>query len=197
MLKRDDPRFIEFRVEAEIALLATVHHYEDLGLSSDEAIERVTSDIQGSLLGFPYFELPELDAYGWLPPTHSCIIEEFERRFGQSTRRRQELTVHVREIVRLGQEVGALRLIVGGSFVTSKENPGDVDAAMLVPQTFFKQLAASGDSAAKDLWDQSQSDSPVQLFLERNEESWWGWYRLFSLTLDPVHLYRGVVKIRL
>ncbi|MBI5757518.1 MAG: hypothetical protein HZA46_03245 [Planctomycetales bacterium] len=151
--------------------------------------------------------LPDFDELGWLPATHGCQIEEFSRRFGQSSARRKSLMMHVQEMVHQGRSVGARRLIIGGSFVTSAENPRDVDAAMLVSDDVFARLEGR-DSALLALYElstlNSSYDPAIQLFLAHEEKDWWGWYRLFSQPRDffrqpegADRLFRGVVEIRL
>ena len=144
--------------------------------------------------------LPLFDEFGWLSATHICSIEEFVRRFGESSDRRESLISHILSIVDLARNSGGLRLIVGGSFVTAERDPNDVDAAILVPKRFFERLNDGESSDVNALWELSQRQNrefPIDLYLEREETSWWSWFRLFGNSRHPVHLYRGVVEIRL
>lgn len=75
--------------------------------------------------------IPALDAHGLLPVgLHDCTIDEVEERFGQFTRsdRRVALMKQLRAYCgELRRVVQASFLVVDGSFVTSKDEPGDVD----------------------------------------------------------------------
>lgn len=195
MLKPDDPLFLDFRSEAQAALLRIVHDFEAQGLNPAQAIELATIEcgrlLNSQLIG----RLPDFDEHGGLPAAHRCSIEEFFRRFGSSSARRRELAAAFSEIVRLGRSVSA-RLVVGGSFVTTASEPNDIDAAMLVSADVIEQ-ADVPTTDAHGLMKLAQQCQPIQLFVERDELAWWSWFRLFTQTRDPVHLYRGVVEIEL
>ena len=77
---------------------------------------------------------------------------ELSFRFGTQTRRRRRLILRLRRWIELGRAVGALRLLVDGSFVTAKPDPDDVDAVMLVPASFPEQ-AQQGVEAALEFFD--------------------------------------------
>src|SRR5258708_4640013 len=86
-------------------------------------------------------ELPDFRSDGCLPiGVHVCSIAEATFRFGTGTRRRRRLVTRLRHWFDLGLEVGAERLLVDGSFVTSKKEPKDVDTVMLVPANFKTQV---------------------------------------------------------
>ena len=71
--------------------------------------------------------IPPFDEHGELPPgTHECTLAEFQERFAFSARRR-ELLHSLRGVLRALERAGVLRVWIGGSFVTTKQEPGDVD----------------------------------------------------------------------
>lgn len=195
MLGQDDLLFVQFRLEAETALLRIVHDFEAQGLSAADAIDQATFACSRLLNVEQIGELPAFDEQGRLPAAYRCSAEEFFRRFGSSSPRRRELSAAFLEVVRLGKSVAA-RLIVGGSFVTSAAEPDDVDAAMLVSPDVIEQ-ANLPTTAAHALHTLSQQATVIQLFVERDEVAWWSWFRLFTQTRDAVHLYQGVVEIEL
>ena len=208
MVDPNDPHWLEFRAYAQEALMDIVENLESQGVGTEEAIETAAGLLQSQLFApqnahLSYRngdELPLFNEFGWLPATHMCSIEEFVRRFGKSSDRREDLSHHILRIVKLAGNSGGERLIVGGSFVTAENEPNDVDAALLLSAAFFDRLKVGNDSNVNTLWELSgtQSDEfPIDLFLERDEASWWSWFRFFSESRDPVHLYRGVVEIRL
>ncbi|MBM3498583.1 MAG: hypothetical protein FJX74_07905 [Armatimonadetes bacterium] len=71
--------------------------------------------------------IPPFNEHGDLPPgAHESTWAEFEARFGFTARRR-ELLVSLRCVLDLLQRAGVTGGWVGGSFVTTKPEPGDVD----------------------------------------------------------------------
>lgn len=76
--------------------------------------------------------LPDLDEHGNLPPgIHRCSIDEVVARFGHGSLDRQLETAELRALVEWAREEGVLRLILGGSYVSDKAAPNDVDAVVL------------------------------------------------------------------
>lgn len=199
MLPRDDPRFLSFRDVAEQKLLRVIHDLQSQGWDTDAALDRAEEIVLSSLGSntLSLDRIPPFDERGWLPAAHQCDFGEFEARFAGASQRRRELLDEFRRIYQLALSCDAVRLIVGGSFITDVEEPGDVDAALLVPPEFFSSSLRTGETIAGELWRRSQQSRSVQLFIERDESAWWGWYRLFQGARDPVTLYRGVLEIRL
>ena len=72
--------------------------------------------------------IPSFDSGGSLPPgIHWAEWAEFEARFGQSAYRRRLLT-GLFEALLLLKTAGSATAYIDGSFVTTKEEPGDFDA---------------------------------------------------------------------
>ena len=72
--------------------------------------------------------LPELTRDGNLPPgIHWTTWKELADRFGWSPHRRR-LLKGLRQALRLLRDAGCAVVYVDGSFVTTKETPGDFDA---------------------------------------------------------------------
>jgi hypothetical protein len=73
--------------------------------------------------------IPDFDAFtGNLPGgEHAATWQDMRNRFGQ-TPWRQQLLAGMLDALRLLKAAGCLRVYVDGSFVTSKEEPGDFDA---------------------------------------------------------------------
>jgi len=71
--------------------------------------------------------IPPFSEDGHLPPgVHPCTWAGFEARFAFSARRRELLHSLTRALASL-RRAGVVCVWVGGSFVTTKEAPGDVD----------------------------------------------------------------------
>ena len=84
--------------------------------------------------------IPELRDDGYLPEgVHLSELEEIVARFG-NTPRRSRLIARIRIWVGLARSIGARRLLLAGSFVSAKPEPTDVDAVILLPESFANQL---------------------------------------------------------
>jgi hypothetical protein len=84
--------------------------------------------------------IPELNESGLLPEgIHDCTLDEISARFGrfQTTDRRVRLFEKLRALVEEERQAGlAVELIVDGSFVTDKPEPGDIDLVIVLPADF-------------------------------------------------------------
>jgi hypothetical protein len=92
--------------------------------------------------------LPDLTATGDLPlGVHRSSVSEMTLRFGTGSPRRRLLALRLERIYRIAAETGhLLRFAVFGSFVTSKQEPNDVDAFMVMDDN-FDMGAVSGEAA--------------------------------------------------
>jgi hypothetical protein len=106
------------------------------------------------------------------------------------------LIVRLRRWIELARAIGALRLLVDGSFVTAKAEPDDVDAVLFVPQN-FSELVAQGDEAALELEETFLTRQPEELFPAEDESVWQGWCEFFSRTREPDKRRKGLVEILL
>lgn len=82
--------------------------------------------------------IPGLDENGLLPPgVHDCAMEEVRKRFGsfQTTDRRCHLYEELQSYIADVRSTGlAIAIIIDGSFVTSKPDPGDIDLILVLPR---------------------------------------------------------------
>ncbi|HUG69303.1 MAG TPA: hypothetical protein VMM76_16245 [Pirellulaceae bacterium] len=73
--------------------------------------------------------LPDFDDIGNLPPgAHEATWDEIVLRFSWTSRRR-ELLAGLKVAMDPLREAGCRRVFVNGSFVTDKDEPGDIDVA--------------------------------------------------------------------
>ena len=73
--------------------------------------------------------LPPFEPTGRLPAgVHPATWPAFVERFGTSAQRLEQL-IKLEAALRLLRKAGCLRVFLGGSFVTAKSEPGDVDVA--------------------------------------------------------------------
>jgi SAM-dependent methyltransferase len=76
--------------------------------------------------------LPVLTAAGTLPGgIHLATLAEIQRHFGDNTDRRRQVFAVLEDIYNYSIQAGINRILLGGSFVTAKDFPGDLDAVLL------------------------------------------------------------------
>lgn len=82
--------------------------------------------------------IPGLDGDGFLPVgVHECSLDELQSRFGRFQRSDcrlklyAKLAAYLRDIRSAGL---ALWVVVDGSFVTGKDEPGDIDLVLVLPK---------------------------------------------------------------
>jgi hypothetical protein len=94
--------------------------------------------------------IPEFRPDGYLPlGLHLATQEEVAQRFGNATARRRGLMERVSEWLVLARTVRAHRLLLDGSFVTAKPDPGDVDAVCWLPSDFEDRYLAQAPEAIR------------------------------------------------
>jgi hypothetical protein len=83
--------------------------------------------------------IPEFDDNGYLPPgVYAASIDEIAERFGSQSEVRQAEMESLRWLVPLAKRAGIQRLIINGSFVTSVDEPNDVDCVLLTDEDYPK-----------------------------------------------------------
>ena len=80
---------------------------------------------------------PFADGINLPPGGHECTWDELVDRFC-SGYGRQNLCQRLRQLVERAKRCGALKVLVGGSFPTSKKEPGDLDLSWIVPESIRK-----------------------------------------------------------
>ena len=110
--------------------------------------------------------LPPFMESGDLPPgVHRAAFDEIRKRFGLGTPQRRRVFLRLERIHSLARGTGhAARMIVFGSFVTTKSEPNDVDIFLLMADSFdvsavtgetqllFDHLAADAHFGASVFW---------------------------------------------
>ena len=141
--------------------------------------------------------IPDFRDDGYLPVgLHIATEAEVVSRFGEITSHRRRLLPRLRRWLELAREVGAQRFMLGGSFVKAKPNPGDIDAAVLLPEDFRVQIMES-DAAALELDEMFETRLPPEIHPGGDEVDWEDWYELFRRTRDEDGRTKGVVEIEL
>ena len=76
--------------------------------------------------------LPTLDEHGNLPPgIHLASVESLVERFGSGSAEREVEIRELLDFIDWARTHGVRRIVVNGSFVTSKQRPNDVDVVVL------------------------------------------------------------------
>jgi hypothetical protein len=88
-------------------------------------------------------EIPEFQADGNLPPgIHAASLADVEARFGGTPVRERQLGL-MREVVTAAAPYKSIkRVLVWGSFVTSKPEPRDLDYSVVVSSEHFRTSVA-------------------------------------------------------
>ena len=90
--------------------------------------------------------IPALNELGYLPPgVHAASLDEVIARFGVGTEQRQAQGESLRWLLPISRQAGISRMLINGSFVTAREEPMEVDIALLQGPTY----SALSDSAAE------------------------------------------------
>lgn len=141
--------------------------------------------------------IPPFLENGLLPEgLHSSNPAEIEERFGRASSRRKELFERLMYFMDLARHCGATKMLIDGSFVTSKPDPGDVDVVIRLGQT-HEDLIAKQDMRALELERIFESREPKEAFAAYYEDRWEDWIRFFSKVKGSATLCKGLVEIKL
>jgi hypothetical protein len=126
--------------------------------------------------------IPNPNDFGNLPlGGHYCTWEEFNARFRTNPRRNQ-LCIQFEEIAAVARRCGFIKVMIGGSFPTSKSAPSDMDLAWITEPDVTKDtvkpdcLNLMEDSAAKRYYGWNMQYLPV----DSDEEKIQYWARQFG-----------------
>jgi hypothetical protein len=140
--------------------------------------------------------IPSFLENGLLPPgLHHADMSEVEDRFGKSTPRRRELFERLKMFVELAHLCGALKMLINGSFVTDKPEPGDVDVVIRLDQ-YHEELVAQSDPKALELERMFESREPKEAFAAFYEDRWEDWVEFFAKVKGNTALRKGLVEIK-
>jgi hypothetical protein len=144
-----------------------------------------------------HFTIPDFRVDGYLPEGVFPASEaEITFRFGAETKRRRRLILRVRHWIELARRVKARRLLLDGSFVTSKAEPKDVDAVLLLPTDFEAQVLA-GSEAAIELEEMMLTRRPEEIFGAEDETEWQFWLEFFGRTREFDRRRKGLIEVQL
>jgi hypothetical protein len=94
--------------------------------------------------------LPPFDEFGYSPPgIHACRVEELVARFGSGSPEREVETQELIDFFAWARRVGFERVIVNGSYVTSKAAPNDVDVVFLPAADYPRSESPYGQNESR------------------------------------------------
>ena len=189
---RRERRFVALQAGFEDALGYLTAKFQMDGLARDAAIEQVAGRFEKLIEAASG---PVFDDDGYLAPMQSCTEAEILRWFGTNAHR-EKLFERIHRWLELARSVKARRFFLDGSFVTEKDEPGDVDAVVLLPDNFDQRLRSS-DSAAVELNGMFDSRQPEELLPAEDEEDWWGWFEFFTRTREENGRRKGLMEVML
>ena len=102
----------------------------------------------------------------------------------------------VAEWLTLARALGAQRLLLDGSFVTAKPEPGDVDAVCWLPNDFEDRYLAQMPEAVR-LYEMLATRHPAELFGVFSRKRWEEWIAFFSQTRELDGRLKGLVEVSL
>ncbi len=141
--------------------------------------------------------IPDFRDDGYLPEGLYVSTEaDVTFRFGSSTPRRRRLILRLRRWLELTRLTHARRFLVDGSFITSKTEPNDIDAVVLLADDFQQQVS-SGLDAALELEEMLLTRYPEEIFAAEDLHDWDEWVEFFSRTREPDGRHKGLVEVEL
>lgn len=143
--------------------------------------------------------LPDFNNNGDLPEgVYSATMDEVIARFGAGTTERQTVTANLLKIYQVATSTGKLdRLVIFGSYVTTKPVPNDVDVVLILSNDF--DLISCDEEAKKLLDHQKAADEfgasvfwirPAMLILETLED----FIAYWQIKRDRTR--RGIVEVK-
>lgn len=143
--------------------------------------------------------LPAFNNQGKLPEgVHSATIDEVIARFGVGTAERQAATAKLLEIYHIATSTGKLdRLVIFGSYVTTKPVPNDIDVVLILSDDFdlttcdeetrllFDHQKAADEFGASVFWIR-----PAMLILETLDE----FIAYWQVKRDKTR--RGIIEVK-
>jgi hypothetical protein len=189
---QQDRRFVDVQAEFETAFESLIPGFLFDGHDFDSAIDHVARRFKRLIEAA---RGPVFDEAGYISPMETCAEAEVIRWFGYNQHRRS-LLERVKNWIGLARAVNARRLLLDGSFVTRKGEPGDIDAIVLLPEDFGDRLR-SGHPQAVELHKMFVTREPKELFPAEDEEDWWHWFEFFSRTREPDGRRKGLIEVTL
>jgi hypothetical protein len=141
--------------------------------------------------------VPSFTEEGVLPEgVHDCTLDELRQTLG-GTNQRRRLVGHLRDYtLRLHSAWGRVRVIVDGSFITSKEAPNDVDIIVLVNELGLTRAPGPLQSSTIDrkyvnLWYSEEIDLKVA-YTDAEADKWSDFFAQVKAATDK---RKGLLRV--
>jgi len=142
-------------------------------------------------------QIPDFREDGYLPEgLFLASAAEITFRFGTANRQRRRLVLRLRRWIELARAISARRLFIDGSFVTTKLEPNDIDAVVLLPDDFESQIAAEFEGAI-EFEQMLLSRRPEEIVAAEDTADWLEWIEFFGRTRESDGRRKGLVEIEL
>ena len=93
--------------------------------------------------------IPPLNEHGYLPPgIHPASMDECIARFGVGSEQREAQAHSLLWLVPMCRRAGITKILINGSFVTSRRDPNDVDVVLLQSPAYEPDSTAAADLTA-------------------------------------------------
>jgi hypothetical protein len=122
-------------------------------------------------------------------------MAEIKERFGISTKQREELFKRLEYFVELARHCHAIKVLIDGSFVTAKLEPGDVDIVIRLDNS-HEDLLDKADPKAFELERIFESRQPKEAVPAYFEDRWEDWVAFFTKVKGNTTLRKGVLEIK-
>ncbi len=159
----------DLKKTVQVAILEEMFQGGGISLVSKDSKDRFVRDDGTPILKWQFKKqtpLPAFNEEGDLPPgVHRATLSDVLQRFGQGTAQRRAVADRLTRIYHHAASTGQLaRFVVFGSFVTTKDQPNDVDIVLLMEDGFdlasvtgeaalvFQHMAADAHFGASVFW---------------------------------------------
>ena len=142
--------------------------------------------------------VPSFTEEGVLPEgVHDCTLEELQQTLG-GTNQRRRLIGQLRDYAqRLHGAWGGVRVIIDGSFITSKEAPNDVDVVVLINELGLKGPPGPHQNSTIErryvnLWYSEEIDLKVA-YTDADADKW---SAFFTQVKEATDKRKGLLRVR-
>jgi len=136
--------------------------------------------------------IPDFNKYGYLNRgIYQASLDEIEKRFGCDSLNRCELFKKLQSVIKLllKHKGDIIKFLINGSFVTDKEEPGDIDCILLIKDSFdFNSKEATQLKDAKKLFN-------IHLFIHTESDYAYHQRRISFFGHDRNKIPKGLVEV--
>jgi len=133
--------------------------------------------------------LPPFNEFGYLPPgIHPCGVDELVASFGSGSPEREVETQELLDFIDWARRAGIKRVIVNGSYASTKTSPNDVDVVVLPGADYPRDEMPCSEQEAR--W-------PFLQFLVAADDSDLEAWSILDFGTDRNRHAKGVIEVLL